>query len=113
VRWICPRCGVSLSLALTECPYCPPASKPAEAPPAAAPVHGEPVQGEPVEPAAISRPPAAAGPPVPEESLYLRGARFAVGFLLAVVTILLLLALLLEWLAAHPEWQPWLGPPGR
>ncbi len=102
MRWICPRCGVSLSLALTECPYCPPASKPAEAPPAAAPV----------KPDAVPRPPAAAGPPVPEESPYLRGARFAVGFLLAVVTILLLLALLLEWLAAHPEWQPWLGAPG-
>jgi len=91
VRWICPRCGVSLSLALSECPYCPPAEsapQPAEARPAAA------------------------EPPQAEESLYLRGARFGVGFLLAGVTLLLLIALLLQWLAAHPEWQPWLGPPG-
>lgn len=105
MRWICPRCGVSLSLALSECPYCPPAgaaAKPAEAPPAAAPV----------KPDAIPRPPAAAGPPVPEESPYLRGVRFGLGFLLVVVSVLLLLALFLEWLAAHPEWQPWLGAPG-
>lgn len=105
MRWICPRCGVSLSLALSQCPYCPPAEsapRPAEARPAVAPV----------KPEAVPKPPPAAGPPVPEESLYLRGARFAVGFLLAVVTILLLLALLLEWLAAHPEWQPWLGALG-
>ena len=94
-----------MSLALSECPYCPPAPSPpgsAEAPRAAAPV----------KPDAVPRPPAAAGLPVPEESPYLRGVRFGLGFLLVVVTVLLLLALLLEWLAAHPEWQPWLGAPG-
>ena len=94
-----------MSLALSECPYCPPAPSPpgsAEAPRAAAPV----------KPDAVPQPPAAAGPPVPEESPYLRGVRFGLGFLLVVVTVLLLLALLLEWLAAHPEWQPWLGAPG-
>lgn len=91
MRWICPRCGVSLSLALSQCPYCPPAES---------------------APQPVEARPAAAEPPKAEESPYLRGARFAVGFLLAVVTILLLLALLLEWLAAHPEWQPWLGAPG-
>jgi hypothetical protein len=105
VRWICPGCGVSLSLALSECPYCArrqPAPAPAETPPG--------VSSAP--PGAVSPPSVPAEPPSREESSFLRGVRFALGFLLVVAVVLLLLALLLEWLAAHPEWQPWLRPPG-
>lgn len=91
-----------MSLAIAECPYCARAElagSPAQAPPAAAPAK------PPAEP-----PPPAVGPWAREESPYLRGVRFGVGFMLAVVTLLLLIALLWQWLSAHPEWQPWLGP---
>lgn len=45
----------------------------------------------------------------PEQELetpFWRGVKMGVGFMLAVATILLLLALLLFWLSSQPGWQP-------
>lgn len=105
MRWICPRCGCAVSLALDTCPYCP-AAEPSP-PPSTAPV--PPTGATPGARAAPGAPPLSPA----EDSPYLRGVRFGVGFLLVVVTVLLLFSLLLEWLAAHPEWQRWLTPARR
>ncbi|MBI4462744.1 MAG: hypothetical protein HY653_07565 [Acidobacteria bacterium] len=98
MRWVCPRCGRSVSVALETCPHCPPLGSPPQA-------------GSPAPPAADSQRAAtpALGPPAGvsagEESPLWRGIQFGVGFMLAVVVILLLVVMVLLWLSAHPEWR--------
>lgn len=124
MRWVCPRCGSAVSVALEECPRCAAETRPAEAParaPIVPPAPGPPATAPPPSKgetgAAASRPepkrqaPAAVSeraytpPQEEEESFFWRGFRTGVGFMLAVVTILLLLVLFLLWLRGHPEWR--------
>ncbi|MFQ5723946.1 MAG: hypothetical protein ACE5G6_05590 [Terriglobia bacterium] len=113
MRWICPRCGKSVNLALNQCPYCL-TSEAEPSPPAAAPE----TQPSPPRP---RRPPKAkittgesssawarflartsALLEEPEESSLVRGFRMGVGFMLAVVTIALLIGLVWFWLSRQP-----------
>ncbi len=115
MRWICPRCGKSVNLALNQCPYC--LTSEAEA---SAPAPGAQTQAEPSRPASRGAAKAkieggesqsawarflartSALLEEPEESSLVRGFRMGVGFMLAVVTISLLIGLLLLWLSRQP-----------
>lgn len=55
---------------------------------------------------AAPRPVSAAGVEGEETPLW-RGVKMGIGFMLAVVSILLLLALVLFWLSNQPGWKPW------
>lgn len=107
MRWLCPQCGAAVNLALEECPHC---ARRAAAPPAEPPVRpaASTVAKKPAAPPGPAKA-APAAPAPPEESAVWRGVRFGVGFMLVVVTILLLLSFLLQWLEANPDWQRWLG----
>ncbi len=113
MRWICPRCGKSVNLALNQCPYCltseaeasapapqPQAgpSRPASRGPATAKIAG----GESQSAWARFLARTATLLDEPEDSSLVRGFRMGVGFMLAVVTIALLIGLVWLWLSLQP-----------
>ena len=115
MRWTCARCGAAVSVALSECPFCPPlpaseADEGAPLPLAAPPERDE--TGTPATSVAGGLAPPAARPRAlrarEEESPYWRGAKMGAGFVLAVVSLLFLLMVLRVWLPAESGWKAWL-----
>lgn len=120
MRWVCPRCRNQVSVALTQCPYCAPDGTERAEPPSLQlgppqPVASQPHLDRPTSPVAPS-PDATSGAapddaaPIraefrqaavrkaeEQESAFTRGLKIGVGFMLAVVLILLLIALLMTW----------------
>lgn len=103
-----------MSVALSECPFCPPlpaseAGERAALPLAAPPERDE--TGAPATSVAGGLAPRAAPPRAlrarEEESPYWRGAKMGVGFVLAVVSLLLLLMVLRVWLSPESGWKAW------
>ena len=129
MRWVCPGCGSQVSVALSVCPNCgsSEASEPAESRAAAlvTPREVKPTEfylPPPAERTSLAVAPPVAKPPtqrllptpraaarneMERENPFWRGVKIGIGFMLAVVMILLLLALLLPWLR-EKGWQPWL-----
>lgn len=125
MRWVCPQCGATLSVALTECPYCtassaqaPPEPElpagellapPLESRPAVAPAPQTARAVRPTLPATLSaiRAQARRAAEMQEQmSPFRRGLEMGVGFMLAVAVTLFLFALLSFWLSQE-GWQPW------
>ncbi|MGH9863074.1 MAG: hypothetical protein ACRD35_06585 [Candidatus Acidiferrales bacterium] len=103
-----------MSVALNECPFCPPLAGAEAGEPAAMPLAAAPKQQE-----TAARAMAAAGSAATaerprawraseEESPYWRGAKMGVGFVLAVVSLLLLLTALRTWVSPDSGWKSWL-----
>ena len=104
-----------MSVALNECPFCPPLPASDAGGATSAPLAALPEREE-TQAAATSsargRAPTAAPPRVfrerEEENPYWRGAKMGVGFALAVVSLLLLLTALRVWVSPESGWKSWL-----
>ena len=95
---------------MSECPFCPPLPASEAGDRAALPLAALRERDEARAPATSSAPIAA--PPRAlrareEESPYWRGAKMGVGFVLAVVSLLLLLMVLRVWLPPESGWKAW------